>query len=316
MNFVSRERLDRAKQMDLLTYLQSYESNELVRLSGNVYSTKTHDSLKISNGKWCWWSRNIGGRSALDYLIKVKGITLPDAVTLIDGRIADTQPAIIRQNSEKSANFYLPERNENNAKVKSYLDGRGIHSVVIDYCLKTYRLYEDKRFHNAVFVGFDNENKPRYASVRGTNAQRFMGEVSGSDKHFSFAISSKEQSNTLHLFESAIDLLSFATLELLEGKDFISENKLSLAGIYQPRKDVNYTNIPMALEQFLFDHAYIKTIKLHLDNDIPGREAAKALMYILKKDFEVIDEPPIKGKDFNDQLKALVGIETKKEYVR
>ncbi len=30
-------------------------------------------SLKISNGKWIWWSRGIGGRSALDYLIKVKG---------------------------------------------------------------------------------------------------------------------------------------------------------------------------------------------------------------------------------------------------
>lgn len=42
------------------------------RVAGNVYCTREHDSLKISNGKWYWWSRGIGGVSALDYLIKVK----------------------------------------------------------------------------------------------------------------------------------------------------------------------------------------------------------------------------------------------------
>ena len=42
------------------------EPNELVRFSGNTYTTRTHDSLKISNGKWMWWSRGIGGNSALD----------------------------------------------------------------------------------------------------------------------------------------------------------------------------------------------------------------------------------------------------------
>ena len=69
-----------AKKMDLLTYLQNYEPEELVRISSSTYSTRTHDSLKISNGKWMWWSRGIGGRSALDYLIKVNGYSFLDAV--------------------------------------------------------------------------------------------------------------------------------------------------------------------------------------------------------------------------------------------
>ena len=72
MSYVSPEAIRQAKQMDLLTYLQSYEPNELVKLSGNTYCTRQHDSLKISNGKWHWFSRGIGGRTALDYLIKVK----------------------------------------------------------------------------------------------------------------------------------------------------------------------------------------------------------------------------------------------------
>ena len=54
----------------MLTYLKNYETYELVHFSGNTYTTRTHDSLKISNGKWMWWSQRTGGRSALDYLIK------------------------------------------------------------------------------------------------------------------------------------------------------------------------------------------------------------------------------------------------------
>jgi len=71
MPFIAPELIIQAKQMDLLTYLRNYEPYELVKFSGNTYCTRTHDSLKISNGKWIWWSRGIGGRSALDYLIKV-----------------------------------------------------------------------------------------------------------------------------------------------------------------------------------------------------------------------------------------------------
>ena len=53
--------IEQARQMDLLSYLRAYEPNNLVRVGGSVYCTKEHDSLKISNGKWFWWSRGIGG---------------------------------------------------------------------------------------------------------------------------------------------------------------------------------------------------------------------------------------------------------------
>jgi len=72
LSYVTQEDIEQAKQMDLLTYLQSYEPQELMRISGNTYCTREHDSLKISNGKWHWFSREIGGKTALDYLIKVK----------------------------------------------------------------------------------------------------------------------------------------------------------------------------------------------------------------------------------------------------
>ena len=36
--------------MDLLTYLRRFEPEELVHICGDTYATRTHDSLKISNG--------------------------------------------------------------------------------------------------------------------------------------------------------------------------------------------------------------------------------------------------------------------------
>ena len=61
MPYISPEVVEQARQIDLLTYLQSCEPQELVRISDNNYTTRTHDSLKISNGKWMWWSQRIGG---------------------------------------------------------------------------------------------------------------------------------------------------------------------------------------------------------------------------------------------------------------
>ena len=48
--------------------------------------------LKISNGKWCWFSRGIGGKTALDYLIKVREIPFTKAVEMIVGQAAAHPP--------------------------------------------------------------------------------------------------------------------------------------------------------------------------------------------------------------------------------
>ena len=307
--YVTNEAILQAKQMDLLTYLQNYEPHELVQISGNVYCTKTHDSLKISNGKWCWFSRGIGGKSALDYLLKVNGLSFVEAVEQIVGQTTVKSPVFHRQeNKKQEKKLILPERNENNEKVKAYLAGRGIHQVITDYCIKTKRLYEEKEHHNAVFVGYDSQDIPRYGVVRGTSGIRYLGEVLGSDKHFSFSIPTRLESDTLHLFESAIDLLSFATLEIFESKDWRGANQLSLAGVYPPKKDGTLMNTPIALSQYLKNRPHIKTINLHLDNDYVGRMATKALVAALSNDYTVIDEPPKNGKDYNDQLRNLVGL--------
>ncbi|MBA1335613.1 MAG: hypothetical protein HPY66_1239 [Firmicutes bacterium] len=314
MPYVTPEQIERAKQMDLLTYLQYYEPQELVRFSGNVYTTRTHDSLKISNGKWCWWSRNIGGRSALDYLIKVRGMTLPEAVLQINEQAAIMPPVSPKsQEPSEPKKLLLPEKNENNDRIIAYLMGRGIHREIIDYCIRTKRLYESRDYHNAVFIGFDRHGVPKYATLRGTTNRRYMGEANGSDKHFSFSIPARQESCRLHLFESAIDLLSYCTLELLSGRDWRQEHCLSLAGIYMPKKIIEESTPPAALMQYLKDFPQIKEIALHLDNDTAGRLAAMTIKTFLSSTHIISDEPSKRGKDYNDYLRIVLRIRQPRE---
>ncbi len=305
MSYVNKEQIERAKQLDLLTYLQCFEPYELVRCSRNTYSTRTHDSLKISNGKWFWWSRGIGGRSALDYLIKVRGMSFPDAVLQIDGNppvhMAPATPAI--QQDGSNARLELPEPYETSNRVAAYLSKRGISRDVIDFCLNSGRLYESRMYHNAVFVGFDLTGDPRYAAIRGTTKTRYMGEALGSDKRYSFAIPADDNGTELHLFESAIDLLSYCTLETIAGRDWRQSHQLSLAGIYSPKENKDEGVAPAALTHYLQSYPEVERIVLHLDNDEPGRSATMMIQQLLGPTYAISDEPPI-GKDVNDDLKV------------
>lgn len=262
MGYVTREMIDRAKKMDLLTYLQTYEPQELVHFGGNTYCTREHDSLKISNGKWCWFSRGIGGKTALDYLIKVKELPFTEAVERIVGRAAE-RPSVFhaRAQPEKPKTLLLPPKSNSNTRVIAYLKSRGIDGGLIEQCIRSGQLYESLPYHNTVFVGMDRNGTPRYACLRGIGTD-FKGEATGSDKRFSFALPATGESRMLCVFESAIDLLSYATMAQAGGLSWRSQHLLSLAGVYKPQKETQEHRLPLALTQYLKDHAEIKTICL------------------------------------------------------
>jgi hypothetical protein len=313
--YIEPEIIIEAKKLDLLTYLQNYEPQELVRFCGNTYTTKTHDSLKISNGKWMWWSRGIGGKSALDYLIKVKDYSFIEAVETIMGKSVVKPSIVIKREPEKPKELLLPDKSASTNKIFEYLYGRGIDYSIIGKCVRDGIIFESLPYHNLVFIGKDNTGKPKYAAYRATNKSRIMGDCSGSDKHYSFRLADGK-SNSVHLFESAIDLLSYATLLKLDCKDYENENLISLAGVYAPKDRIEESKVPVALEEFLKERPNISTIYLHLDSDKAGRLATKALQTILKDSYEVIDDPAPQGKDFNDFLCFRLGIERNQPHER
>ncbi len=77
---------------------------------------------------------------------------------------------------------------------------------------------------------------------------------------------------------------------------------MSLAGVYQPAKEIEKSKVPAALARALKIHPEVKTIVLHLDNDRIGRLATKAISTVLPKQYQIKDVPPKQGKDYNDRV--------------
>ena len=110
----------------------------------------------------------------------------------------------------------------------------------------------------------------------------------------------------MHLFESAIDLLSYATLLKKYGMNYKNFNLMSLSGVYQPAKVLEQSKVPVVLENYIKVNPKLQKIILHLDNDLAGKNATEALRYVLKNRYKVENKPPSSGKDFNEYLCQIV----------
>ena len=102
-----------------------------------------------------------------------------------------------------------------------------------------------------------------------------------------------EPSDRLYIFESPIDLMSYASLEKATTGAWEQHSRLSLAG-----------TTDTAMPFFLNQHKAVKELVFCLDNDHAGREATAiiARKYAAKGYTVLIDFP--KGKDFNEDLQA------------
>jgi len=302
MSGVSKEQIEKAKEWDLLTYLQAYEPHELKRSGPNEYCTVTHDSLKISNGMWCWNSTGIGGKTALDYLIKVRGLPFVRAVETLCGNCPP--PESERPKPKPRKPFELPKAASCPGAMVPYLQGRGIDAEIIAACMDAGILYESKKYQNCVFVGKDPRGVARFACLRGTR-DNFKLDVESSDKRYNFCLASTNPSCTqLAVAESPIDALSLASLVKRSSGEWREYSYLSLGG-----------TAPRALMQFLRDYPQITQVSLCLDNDNAGMLGIDAAERAIQNDPElsariklIYKNPPPTGfeKDYNEFLCAQV----------
>jgi hypothetical protein len=309
---VSKEQIAQAKEWDLLSYLQTYEPHELKRCGPREYCTRTHDSLKISNGKWCWNSRGIGGRTALDYLIKVQGMDFVSAVEALCGYRAPPPPE--RPKPKPPKPFALPEASRFPSAMLVYLQNRGIHPDLIRECIQAGSLYESRCYQNCVFVGRDTTGCAHFACLRGTRGN-FRMDVEGSDKRFNFSLLAADpKCPRLAVAESPIDALSLATLVELSGGQRRDSHYLSLGG-----------TAPRAMLQFLHDHPHVTQVSLCLDNDKAGITGMERLEQSIREDPELSrrvtlvyrNPPPAeRGKDYNEFLCAHIQAAREKQHQR
>lgn len=309
---VTKEQIARAKEWDLLSYLQAREPQELKRCGAGEFCLKAHESLKISNGKWHWHSRGIGGRSALDYLIKVRGMDFVSAVeSLCGGNAAEVVRMPQREPEQKKA-FVLPEKNPYAANVISYLQRRGIDADIIGWCMEAGNLYESRKRHNCVFVGRDTGGKAWYAFLRGTG-ETYKQDVAGSDKRYGFCLPAADpDSPYLAVAESPIDALAVASLVRRQGGDYRRAHYLALGG-----------TAPRALIQFLKDRPKVRYLSLCLDNDAAGRKGMERIKAAVTEDQDlndriraVIENPPSESSGCKDYAQLTQRIKEKQERKR
>ncbi|BAE86422.1 DUF3991 domain-containing protein [Desulfitobacterium hafniense] len=288
------EQKQRANSVDLVDFLQR-QGEQLVR-SGREWRWKRHDSVTVRGSQWFRHSRKEGGHS-IDFVQQFYDMSFPEAVTLLLGG----ESGVEWNQTSKSVppprkSFALPEANQDMRRVFAYLiKQRFIDREVLTHFAHEKLIYEDKKYHNAVFVGLDENGVPRHAHKRGTYTQGepYKGNVEGSDPKYSFH--RMGESDTLYVFEASVDMLSFITLNKDGWKQY---SYVTLDGVSEHA---------MLCQLELNPH--IKSVVLCLDHDEAGIEAVGRLKDILhEKGYRDISVMQSQYKDWNEDLKVKNGI--------
>ena len=266
-----------------------------------IYSDDSgkHDSITIRGSTWFDHKNQTGG-GAIKFMQYHYGMDFPTAVQeLLGQRVTSLSSVPLKSTnqSEKQKDFRLPEANDNMHRVFAYLiKQRFIAPEVITHFAKRKLLYEDKKHHNAVFVGVDENGVPRQAHKRGTATfgKSFRQTVEGSDTKYSFAHFG--ESGKLFIFEAPIDMLSYLTLN---PQDWQKHSYIAMNGVYEN-----------AVLTALKEHSNLSEIVICTDNDVGGIDAADRLSDILEeKGYADIKRLVPEFKDWNECLKAQNDVE-------
>ena len=296
----SEEELALAKSVDLCDV--AITLGYTVKRIGRYHTLKEMDSIRIyDRTHWFRWSRQYesgsNGGSQIDFLRVFAGMDVKEAVFwLLDFAgykhgMEIPKAQIPKHKPKEQKAFILPEANENNDRIFSYLvEERGLAKDTVDYFISQGLLYESKKYHNIVFLGNDKNGVTRFASMRGVydkNGQSFKCDVAGNDKNYGFNVA-LSNSDVVNVFEAPIDLMSY--VELFEA---YGENAIALGGVADH-----------PLETFLNDYPHIKSIRFCLDSDEAGVKAANELAKkYLAKGYEIkVVIPGDECKDFNEML--------------
>ena len=294
------EQIVLANSVDLEHFLRMRgERLERVGISSKLIYTDgsgTHDSIMIHGNEWYDHKNQYGG-APINFMQEFYGMTLPEAVQELLGVTVTPMAHKSREDNvkEEKKEFELPEKAPNMRRVFAYLiKQRFIRADVLVHFAKAGKLFEDAKYHNAVFVGLDENGVPRQASKRSTTT---MGKtvkltVEGSDTKYSFA--HYGTSGRLYVFEAPIDMLSYISLH---PENWQEHSYIAMNGVYE-------SAVLYAMET----HSNINHIVMCTDNDEGGIDGAERIRDILnERKFTNITRLYPTNKDWNEDLKARNG---------
>ena len=276
-----------AASVDLEEFLRM-QGEKLIPSGRNKRLTSDH-SITVRGNEWYDYASEQGGQ-AVSFVRRFYGLSYPEAVTmLLGGSVGTVYPAAQEKKQGPAKPFALPDAHSDMRRVFAYLiKHRRIDREVVTAFARARLIYEDAKYHNAVFVGLDKDGVARHAHKRSTNSEglAFRINVEGSDPRHSFHWSGG--SNRLYVFEAPIDMLSYITLD---PQGWQEHNYVACCG----------TTIQPVLEQ-LRQNPRINTTYLCLDNDQAGNSASKRMAEQLREQGALSVRLTPEQKDWNDDL--------------
>ena len=289
--YFTEEQKQRANAVDLEDFLVR-QGEKLLR-SGREKRLASDHSITIRGNRWYDHATEKGG-FAIDFVRTYYNQSFPDAVTMLLG---GEQGQIYReskpQEQELAKPFVLPEAHTDMHRVFAYLiKTRCLDHRVVSEFAKAKMLYEDAKYHNAVFVGYDAQGIPCHAHKRGTytTGDAFKGNVDSCDPRYSFHWIG--QSDTVYVFEAPIDMLSFLSFYRQNWKQ---HSYVALCGVAEH-----------ALMRLLTDAPHVNKIALCLDNDKAGVQARERIQkHLAEREYRNVFSLFSNRKDWNEDLQAL-----------
>ena len=250
-----------ARQTDLVSLLRS--QGEQLKRSGKEYVWRDgSNKVTVRGNLWYHQYEQVGG-DAVDFVRHFYNMDFPKAVNYLLGKSGDALQRTEPVKREPPKPFTLPPKNENMRRVYAYLlNRRGIDREVLNAFAHKGMIYESADYHNAVFVGYDENGIARHAHKRGTGSEStYKSNAESCDPRYSFHWAGTD--NTLYLFEAPIDMLSFISLH----KDnWRSHSYAACCGVSD-----------QVLFQMMKTNPNIDTVYLCLDNDEAGQKANKRI---------------------------------------
>lgn len=268
---VTEQEIAQAKQMNLYQYMQLCEPDNFKPEGPGQFRHKGHSSLTFAeDGSWTYFKTKATGRTALNYLIAVEGVSFVEAVREINRIQGGVRPSFqpVKAPSppaekKPAKEFRLPKPDKNNYAATAYLRKRCIHPNVLTVCKQKRILYQTsfKDHPNCVFVGRDGNGEAKGGSLRGCSQIQFRRDIPGSKKIYPFYIEAAATADTVEVYEAPIDAMSGASLKIIQHTgNWRGVHYLALGG-------TDYA----ALDAFLTYYPNITHIVLCLDNDEAGR---------------------------------------------
>ena len=201
----TEEQKQRAAAVDLEEFLR-FRGEKLIPSGREKRLAKDH-SVTVRGNEWYDHAEEKGGH-AVSFVQRFYNLSYPEAMTmLLGGEVGTIYPSATERVEEPPKPFVLPPIHSDMRRVYAYLvKHRNIDRSVVAHFAREKLLYEDAKYHNAVFVGTDEESIPRHAHKRSTNSygKAFRLNVEGCDPRYSFHHMGTDES--LFVFEAPIDM--------------------------------------------------------------------------------------------------------------